>query len=244
MSAEQPITLDVAWDGSNIRTWVGFRSLAGLVQEAVRVWLRREGHGAGRLFHEHGLCVDLSWASYQLVRLVELDDTLDFTVHPTPTGLRVRATRAGAAVLKARVELRLVRDRRAPMPAHPWLCRRIVDTLPHQPAEEQSDAAWSWTARYVDCSYSRGVRHSTYVRVLEEAVIRFLDSRELSVPALLRDRGWIPVVSRFDVSVHCEVQMGERVQTSLVPVEILGDRAWRARLDCFVEREEIGRAHV
>jgi acyl-CoA thioesterase FadM len=95
---------------------------------------------------------------------------------------------------------------------------------------------WSWRAPYFYCHFSDRVQHSAYVRALEEVVDRFLDARGLSVGRLLRERGWIPVVSRARVQLLAEAHMEETVHTTFVVEDVLKQTAYDARMDCYVQR--------
>ena len=96
---------------------------------------------------------------------------------------------------------------------------------------------WSWRARYFHCHFSDRVQHSAYVRALEEVVDRFLADRGLSIPRLLGERGWIPVVSRARVQILADAHMDEVVHTTFVVEDVLRGLAYDARMDCYVERD-------
>jgi hypothetical protein len=102
---------------------------------------------------------------------------------------------------------------------------------------------WSWQARYFHCHGSEHVQHSAYVRALEELVARFLEARGLAVGQVLAERQLIPVVSRFRVRVLRPVSMEETLHSTFVVDDVLMDKAYDGRMDCYVQRAGVLR-HV
>lgn len=97
---------------------------------------------------------------------------------------------------------------------------------------------WSWRAPYYYCHFSDRVQHSAYVRTLETVVDNFLHDRGLAIGALLRDRAWIPVVSRARVRLHAAAHMEEMVHTVFRVDDILLDTTYTATMECWVRRED------
>lgn len=252
----------VAWrtrpryDGANIRTWVGFRQFFALAEEAVLGWFRQAGHGPHRLFHQHGLELTVLDCSAVLSAVLEVDDEVAADVTPLGGG-RFRVTlstlRDGdrVAVLNGRVTVALVgpADRGAlPAGLTRHLDRRhpaVADALgaardspgPQSPITGHPVLHWTWRARYFHCHFSDRVQHSAYVRALEEVVDRYLADRGLSVGTLLRERGWIPVVSRARIRLLADAHMEEDVRTTFTATEVLKDVVWDGRMDCHVHRD-------
>lgn len=254
------------YEGANIRTWIGFKHFYYLVEEAVLEWFRQQGSGARALFHEYGLGVEIVDCSMQLPAVLEVDDDVRAEVGRGGNGrLSVRMTvwRDGreVVVLRGRVTVALVREadatehRPAPgalrdlevadladagavgtpddrlLPAG----RSVADVL----VPEGSPAfLWSWRAPYFYCHFSDRVQHSGYVRALEEVVDRFLDARGLSVARMLRERQWIPVVSRSRVRLVAAAHMEETVHTVLTVEDVLRRSMYEARVDWYVQRED------
>lgn len=95
---------------------------------------------------------------------------------------------------------------------------------------------WSWRAPYYYCHFSDRLQHSAYVRALEEVVDRYLDHRGLAIGTLLAERAWIPVVSRARVQLLADLMMEETVHTVFTVTDIVKDRMYTARMDCYVRR--------
>ncbi|MBX7266873.1 thioesterase family protein [Micromonospora sp. Llam7] len=252
------------YEGANIRTWIGFKHFVYLVEEAVLQWFRDRGPGARDLFHEHGLGVEVVDCSVQLPAVLEVDDEARVEVTGESGGrLAVRMTvhRDGRdqVVLRGRVRVVLVTEpaatTSAPAPAH--LADLVVPTVgaaaavahpDHRPlgaGETVADVLtppgsnaflWSWRAPYFYCHFSDRVQHSGYVRALEEVVDRFLAARGISVGRLVRERSWIPVVSRARIRLVEAARMEEEVHTVLNVTGVLRGVMFDARMDCYVRR--------
>lgn len=248
-------------EGANIRTWIGFKHLMYLAEDAVLSWLRERGLGAQHLYQVCGIGIEVVDASVQLPSLLEIDDEViaeTTAVHPGRFSVRLRVDRGGESrvVLTGKLEIALVRDAGATpgtqVPEN-WEPLLVDDRnhggtdLPLSGREPRSVLAdlqpdsfyWSWQARYFHCNYSDRVQHSGYVRALEEIVDRFLADRGLSIPRLLAERSWIPVVSRARVRSLASAHMGEIVHTTFAVEDILKMTAYDGRMDCYVQRGEM-----
>lgn len=107
-----------AYEGANIRTWIGFKHFMYLLEGAVLQWLRDQGTGARTLFLEYGLGLEIVDCSVQLPAVLELDD--DVTARVTAAEgprLTVRLTveRDGGevTVLRGKMVVALVREQAA-----------------------------------------------------------------------------------------------------------------------------------
>lgn len=230
------------YESANIRTWIGFKQFMQLAQEAVLGWFRERGLGPQRLFHEYGAGLRVLDSSVLLPATLEVDD--EVTAEVTRTGgttfaVRLRTCGEGAArVLRGRLTVALVPEaaaerRDAELPGE----LRALLTSPvaaEEIAGRPGEFSWDWTARYFHCHYSDVVQHSTYVAALEEVVDRYLAEVGLSVPRLLAERGWIPVVSRARVAVYGEARMDDVVRTTFAVDDIVGGRAFDGRMTCHV----------
>lgn len=255
------VTARPAFEGANVRTWIGFKHFAYLVEGAVLQWLLDGGAGARHLFHEHGLGVEIVDCSIQLPAVLELDDTVTATVveeRAGRLGVSLSVVREGAevTVLRGRVWVALVRESaaaaHAPAPAHlaGLEVADVVDAArvpvpgpielggadPEAVLGADGTFVWSWRAPYFYCHYSDRVQHSGFVRTLEEVVDRFLADRGISVGRLLRERHWIPVVSRARVSLLAAARMEETVHTTFTVLDVLRGVMFDGRMDCWVQR--------
>ena len=252
-----------AFEGSNIRAWMGFKHFIYLLERAVLQWLLDQGTGVRDLFIHHGLGVEIVDCSVQFPAKLELDEQVSAYVvagHDNRLTVRLCVVRDGREIcaLHGKVTVALVRERAAEVhraaprplaalevadladagtvarPDH----RRLTpgDTVESTVAGDPAAFLWSWPARYTFCHYSDRVQHSGFVRALEEVVDRFLADRGISVGRLLRERSWVPVVSRARVQMITAAHMEETVHTVFRVTHVLRETLFDARMDCYVRR--------
>ncbi|MET8307401.1 thioesterase family protein [Micromonospora sp. NPDC005173] len=242
------------FEGANIRTWIGFKHFAYLVEQGVLRWFREHGHGPGRLYHEHGVGLSIRDCSLLLPAVLDVDDEASVVATPAANGrfaVRMSVRRdADVTVCRARVRVALVREadvpHRAPLPAE-------LSGLVEEPAAGEPGVAagtdpaetlravgagfvWPWRVPYFYCQYSQRMQHSGYVRLLEEVVDRYLADRGVSVGRMLRERGWIPVVSRARIEVLGDAHLDEPMWITFTVTDVLKDVTYDARMDCHVLR--------
>ncbi|HKS98286.1 MAG TPA: thioesterase, partial [Rugosimonospora sp.] len=68
------------YEGANISTWIGFKHINYLVEEAVLGHFRECGHPAGALYQRHGLCLDIVELDTKIMHALQLDDVITATV--------------------------------------------------------------------------------------------------------------------------------------------------------------------
>ncbi len=254
------------FEGANIRTWVGFKHLMYLIEEAVLYWFRERAYGPQRLYQEFGVTWDIVDCSAQFLALIEIDNevTAEATfVRPGHFSVRLFARRNGEdrTLVKAKVRVALVQENhsagRESMPESlaamlaPDLARASTGVerrnlhlafgeSPESTLTRQNRRLflWSWRARYFHCHYSDHVQHSAYVRALEEVVDRYLADRGISVGRMLKEYSWIPVVSRARVQVLADIHMEETVYTTFVVEEVMKGLTYSARMECYVRRDD------
>lgn len=107
------------YEGSNICTWIGFKHVNYLVEEAVLEHFRRGGLTARSLYEDHGLCLDLVEIDTRILHAFHMDDlataevvhatspqdyelTFTITIHIDCNGRSLKA-----ATSKVRVVLRV-----------------------------------------------------------------------------------------------------------------------------------------
>ncbi|WP_055555225.1 hypothetical protein [Streptomyces sp. NBRC 110028] len=96
------VRLRPRYEGSNICTWIGFKHVNYLIEEAVLVHFARSGAPARRLYEEHGLGLDIVELDSRILHALHLDDEAEAEVVPR--------TSDGDTALGFRVTLRIVRD--------------------------------------------------------------------------------------------------------------------------------------
>lgn len=249
-----------AFEGANIRTWIGFKHFMYLLEQAMLQWLRDQGSGARELFAGHGLGFEITDCSVQLPAVLELDDEVQAEVTATrgnrfAVQLSVLRDGARVTVLRGKVTVALVRERAAeahrpaPEPLAGLEVAELTSTAEPRvmPAGQTAESVltadpaaflWSWRAPYFYCHYSDRVQHSGYVRALEEVVDRYLADRGISVGRMLAERAWIPVVSRARVRLLAAAHLEETIHTVFTVTDMLRGIMFDGRMDCYVQRSD------
>ncbi|MFF7749426.1 hypothetical protein ACFZCP_09275 [Streptomyces sp. NPDC007971] len=255
------------YEGSNICTWIGFKHVNYLVEEAVLDHFRQAGLPARALYEEHGLGLDLVSIDTRILHAFHMDDVAEAQVVPwTKDGdatlgfkVTVQFERDGeihkAVTSKVRVSLRMDTYLEAAGEVPEQLARFAVtglgDDLEREPgtaapAEEeilasltagQNAYAWKWNIPYPYCHFTERIQMSGYLRLMEEGKDRFVADRGISIKTLLDDRRWIPVVPRSDIRILDEALMEEDLYTVYTVEEVFKDFTYTSRMDWYVLRD-------
>lgn len=238
------------FEGANICSWIGFKHLMSMVEDAVIEWFREYSPGPQRLLNDYGLGLEVLDSSVQLQCLVQVDDSIVAQVTPgLPCffSVQLRVLRNGLEVVAANAKVRagLIREYTDSKPAPEGLASLVLpspfrDDAAERNAQHSANRLhWCWQARYFHCHYAGRVRHSAYISALEEVVDRFLADRGISISSMLREREWIPVVSRSRVTLLDEARTDEIVQTDFGVDEMLKRLGYNATMQCTVERNGV-----
>ncbi|AOR31293.1 hypothetical protein BFF78_09805 [Streptomyces fodineus] len=255
------------YEGSNICTWIGFKHVNYLVEEAVLDHFRQAGLPARALYEEHGLGLDLVSIDTRILHAFHMDDHAEAQVVPwtkdedSTLGFKVtvQVERDGeihkAVTSKVRVSLRtdtyLEAAGEVPGQLARFAVARLGDDLEREPgtaapAEEeilaaltagQNAYAWKWNIPYPYCHFTERIQMSGYLRLMEEGKDRFVADRGISIKTLLDDRRWIPVVPRSDIRILDEALMEEDLYTVYTVEEVFKDFTYTSRMDWYVLRE-------
>ncbi|MBW5483242.1 thioesterase family protein [Streptomyces bambusae] len=260
-------TVRPRYEGSNICTWIGFKHVNYLVEEAVLDHFRQTGLPARALYEEHGLGLDLVSIDSRILHAFHMDDTAEAEVVPWTKDtdgtigfkVTIRFERGGetlkAVTSKVRVSLRIDTYLEAAGEVPEQLARFAVATLGDDlereepaaaPAEEeilasltagQNAYAWKWNIPYPYCHFTERIQMSGYLRLMEEGKDRFVADRGISIKTLLDDRRWIPVVPRSDIRILDEALMEEDLYTVYTVEEVFKDFTYTSRMDFYVLRD-------
>lgn len=102
LAAATSVALRPRYEGSNICTWIGFKHVNYLVEEAVLDHFRQSGTPARALYEEHGLCVEFVELDTRIGSAFHMDDLVTADVVP--------ASRPDAGELMFKVTLTVERD--------------------------------------------------------------------------------------------------------------------------------------
>ncbi|WP_433598120.1 hypothetical protein ACQPXH_20335 [Nocardia sp. CA-135953] len=117
------------FEGSNICTWIGFKHVNYLVEEAVLAHFRHVGLPARTLYEAHGLCVEFIDLDTRIRSAFHLDDEVSAEVSPAPHAdadqlrftvvLRRLVDGTATRAASSTVAVVLRGDERGGAPAHP-----------------------------------------------------------------------------------------------------------------------------
>lgn len=255
------VTLRPRYEGSNICTWIGFKHVNYLVEEAVLDHMRQRGYPAGTLYERYGLCTDISEIDTKILTAFHIDDVAVATVRPQPSKgseLRLavelvvtRAEEVKAVKSKVAVSLRL--DPRGfpaeqpPAELAPYVVERLGSAV--QPIEVgdadpldlltagRNAFGWAWRMPYFYCHFTERVQMSGYLRNMEEILDLFMADRGASIKRMLDEQNWIPVVPHSKITILDEANMEEELYTVFTVEDIFKSYTMSARMDTYVLRD-------
>ncbi|WP_422770166.1 thioesterase [Plantactinospora sp. WMMC1484] len=262
------VRLRPRYEGSNICTWIGFKHVNYLVEEAVLDHLRQRGFAPGGLYERHGLCVDVVDIDSRITHAFHIDDEATAEVRPLPgdaLAFAVEIAVDGAPPVKAvsakvRVELRLDPHGHPAQPVPDELAPYAVARLGQAPVKVTRPAAagaapggdvlaaltagrnayaWKWRIPYFYCHFTERMQMSGYLRQMEEVVDLFLADRGVSIKTLLDEQDWIPVVPHSRITLLDEARMEEELYTVFTVEHVFKRLTYTARMDCYVLRDGI-----
>ncbi|MGV9319637.1 acyl-CoA thioesterase [Streptomyces sp. NPDC003660] len=84
LALKEPSSLEIRprYEGSNICTWIGFKHVNYLVEEAVLNHLRQAGIAPGEIYEVYGLCTDIVDIDTRILHAFHIDDTAIAEVGP------------------------------------------------------------------------------------------------------------------------------------------------------------------
>ncbi|WP_175407386.1 hypothetical protein [Streptomyces sp. TRM64462] len=257
------------YEGSNICTWIGFKHVNYMVEEAVYDHLRKHGHPAGGLYERYGLTTDITDLDTKILTAFHIDDVAEAVVRPAPgkekgdgKRLTVEFTveRGGetvkAVVSKVAVQFRLDPHGHPadepPAALTPYVTERLgTDARPEPvPVPEGTDPlelltqgrnafGWAWRMPYFYCHFTERVQMSGYLRQMEEVVDLFLADRGVSIKTLLDEQDWIPVVPHSKITILDEAKMEETLYTVYTVENVFKRFTYTSRQDTYVLRDGV-----
>lgn len=255
------VTVRPRYEGSNICTWIGFKHVNYLVEEAVLDHLRQRGYPAGTLYERYGLCTDVTEIDTKILTAFHIDDVAVATVRPLPASgneirLAVDIVREGDVLaVKSKVSVSLRLDPRGFPAERPpaELAAHVVDRLGTRATPIRVGDAdpldlltagrnafgWAWRMPYFYCHFTERVQMSGYLRNMEEIVDLFLADRGASIKTLLDEQNWIPVVPHSKITILDEAAMEEELFTVLTVEDVFKRYTVTARMDTYVLRDGV-----
>lgn len=252
----------VRYEGSNICTWIGFKHVNYMVEEAVLRHFRKSGMAARDLYEQYALGVELVDLDTRIFTALHMDDEAHATVVAAGDDAGLRFTvklavdrdgkRAKAVTAKVTVLLRqdAAADAEPAEALEQWTvpALRSGEALDLPDIDPEGDVlaqvvkgrnafAWKWRMPYMYCHFTERVQMSGYLRQMEEVVDLFLADRGISIKTLLDDRSWIPVVPHSRIRLLEEAYMEEELYTVYTVENVFKTATYTSRMDCFVIRD-------
>jgi acyl-CoA thioesterase FadM len=261
------VELRPRYEGANVGTWIGFKHVNYLIEEAILAWFRAQGWPATDLYHDHGLCLDVVDLDTRIVHALRVDDLVRADVRPVPGGdgplaftvtLRVSDDGPRMVAAKARVALRLDARDEAVKPPPEALAAHVVSHLGtaepivvggadpalllarrHGGDGPHNGIIWRAAVPYYYCHFTERLQMSGYLRLMEEAKHRFVADRGVSIKTLLDEAGWIPAVPHSRLSLCGEALMEEELYTVLTVERIFKRLTYTSRFDTYALRGDV-----
>ncbi|WP_026424618.1 hypothetical protein [Actinokineospora inagensis] len=251
------VSLRPRYEGNNINTWIGFKHVNYLVEEAVLEHFRAAGLPTRELFESYGLGLEISTIDTRILNAFHLDEVGTATVTPSSESelaFRVVITKEGKSgkdvTSKVKVTLRretyVAPANVVPAELAPFSVDRIGGTETGADAEDdvlaqltrdQNAYGWKWRIPYPYCHNNERLQMSGYLRLMEEVVELFLADRGISIKTLLDERKWIPVVPHSKITQVDEAWMEEDLYTIYTVEEVFKDVTYTSRMDTYVVRD-------
>jgi acyl-CoA thioesterase FadM len=262
----QPSRMDIRprYEGANIGTWIGFKHLNYLVEEAVLHHLRQHELSVTSLYHRYGLCIDIVDIDTRILHALHVDDLAIAEVVPDEStkdgrlrfAVSVRREPGAPKAVKAKVVVELRHDTAGYAAEEPeeWLRELSVDRLgatqEAKPIPLKGGSVrdtlidgtnaflWTWRIPYFYCHFTERLQMSGYLRLMEEVVDLFLVDRGVSVKTLLDERKLIPAVPHSTIRFLGEARMEEQLHTVFTVEEVFKRLTYTARMDTYVVRDD------
>ena len=275
-------------EGNNICTWIGFKHVMYVVEEAVVNHFRQNDLRQRALYEKNGLCLEVVDSEARILHALHIDDEVTAEVDDDPetdvegelrllVALFVMRNAAPVKAVVCRVGVQFKEDDSpvtrdlAPMPL-PQLAPITVKTIERQPTGDVSrfmnldakpldlldgrgavnldDAVaatlhelhgtsmvWAWRIPYFYCHYNERMKHSGYIRHLEEAEDLFLATNNISIRTMLHEKKWIPVVPTARAQILAEAFMEETLYTVYTLIDTYRDFTYTHAMNCYVLRD-------
>jgi acyl-CoA thioesterase FadM len=249
-------------EGNNVMSWIGFKHIMYLAEQAVLSHFRSSDMGFRRLFEEHGLLLEVVANQGRILHALKLDEEVQTVVKPAVAvtkGLQfdiamfVQRADKRIKTYSGKIRIVLVADRALRMAAlqtdygalTPYVTERVscvadnVDTT--DPASKRLN--WTVTIPYFYCHGNERLKMSGYLRYMEEADERFCEQHNIGVNKLLQERRWIPAVPSAKVQILEAAYMRETLHIEYAVKDVIKSLLYTCSMNAYVERDG-SRIHV
>ncbi len=270
-------------EGNNICTWIGFKHVMYIVEEAVVDHLRQNNFKLRDLYEKNGLCFEIVDSDARILHALHIDDKVNAEVSADEEKetsekefhllVNLYVERNGesvkAVVCRVSIQFKLddspVTEETKPLIVEelsPWIVEKIsrqtkvgrnaaLSPLLENRGEINANdnitdllrkgnpaaLIWKWRIPYFYCHYNERMKHSGYLRLLEEVEDLFLADNSISIRKMLHEKKWIPVVPSAQAEILEEAYMEETLYTVYSLIETYRDFTYTHRMDCYVVRD-------
>jgi acyl-CoA thioesterase FadM len=241
-------------EGNNVMSWIGFKHVMYLAEEAVLERLRSARLGFRACLETFGMVPEFVAEQGRILTAVKLDDEVRAVVtlaDQTPPLLRFNVVlwveRGGKAVkaYTGKLGFAFRRDRSLGLPpsqATPaGMDNHVVDTLEGlmsapEPTAGTPCLTWRTPVPYFYCHGNDRLKLSGYLRLLEEADSRFCAQQGIGVGTLLRESRWIPAVPSARMEILADAHLDEELVITYRVTSVTRALLYTCAMDVSVER--------
>lgn len=242
-------------EGNNVMSWIGFKHIMYLAEQALLTHFRASGLGFRRLFEEHGLLIEVVASQGRILHALKLDEEVQTVVKPGASGenglqfdIAMFVERGGKSIktYSGKIRVILLADRALGMPAletdygalAPYVADRV--SFPASNVEGTDPAAkrlnWTVTIPYFYCHGNERLKMSGYLRYMEEADERFCEQQNIGVNKLLQERRWIPAVPSAKMQMLEAAYMGETLHIEYAVKDVIKSLLYSCTMNAYVDR--------
>jgi acyl-CoA thioesterase FadM len=249
-------------EGNNVMSWIGFKHIMYLAEQALLTHFRNADLGFRRLFEDYGLLIEVVSNQGRILHALKLDEEVRITVKPDARAasclqfdITMFVERAGKPVktYTGKIQAVLHADRSLAMPA---LADNYGALAPYvtsdgagsgesvvQAAEPAPTLHWTVTIPYFYCHGNERLKMAGYLRYMEEADARFCQQQAIGVGKLLQGRRWIPAVPSAKVRILAPAFIDEVLHLEYTVREVVKTLLYTCSMNAYVERDG-RRVHV
>jgi len=251
------------FEGCNIETWLGFKHLMYLSEEALLEFFRIHKISQRDLYLKYDVNLEIRFSKIDIIKAVNTDDELDTVVYLDPKSsfplFIIKSYVGDTLYFKSKIqvlfnvagninEIKDINLKQLITKGVESNSRIQVDKEIKLRKEEPlevlkeyfSSDAFVYKKRipYYYCHYNNYVLHSGYVRFIEEAVDLFLESRGLSIKRMLQEKKYIPFVSNTNINIIDHAEMEEDIYIVFKVNDVYKDAVYLSNIYFYVKRNE------
>lgn len=249
-------------EGNNVMSWLGFKHVMYMAEEAVLDHFRDAGMSYQTLMEEMGLTISVVQSEGRILHAVKLDDEVSICLTPKISEnsqilqfdvamfferahkeVKAFSGKIGV-VLRVDDSFTFSRELDPPAQLAAITVERFSDAK-HGKSVSALTASrgvlnWCFTVPYFYCHANRRLKMSGYLRLMEEADARFCEQQGIGVDKLLREKRWIPAVPNAKMRILEDVEMNEEINIEYSVIDVIKERIYKSQ---FIVRRADGQSN-